>query len=51
VDAKLDQLRQEGHSLSLSTTLRWRSSLDPLAVGMDTVRRAPAVLLPEMTPW
>ncbi|MCG8916716.1 hypothetical protein L6E12_13035 [Actinokineospora sp. PR83] len=52
VDAKLDQLRQDGHSLSLSTALRWRSSLDALAVGMDTVCNAHLrFLLPEVTPW
>ena len=37
VEAKLDQLRRDGHALSLSTALAWRSSLDGLTRGMDTV--------------
>lgn len=37
VDDKLDQLRREGHALTMSTALEWRLSLDGLANGMDTV--------------
>ncbi|WP_152552247.1 hypothetical protein [Actinokineospora spheciospongiae] len=52
VEAKLNLLRRDGHSLSLATALEWRFSLDELAEAMDTVCSTYLrTLLPELVQW
>ncbi len=50
-NAKLDRLRAAGWSLTVATARRWRSGLDGLAMGMDTVCEVHLRGLLGRAPW